>query len=132
MAARRTYVRPMAGWWKRDPFFLRYMAREATALFVVAYALVLLWGLARLAQGDAAFAGWLDALASPGAIAFHGVLLAVFLFHTWSWFRIMPKTLPPITVAGHRLTANVVTGLGLAASAGASMAMLLAFAALAA
>ena len=27
----RPYVRPMAGWWKRDPFFMRYMARELTA-----------------------------------------------------------------------------------------------------
>jgi len=30
--ARRPYVRPMKGWWKRDPFFVRYMWREVTAL----------------------------------------------------------------------------------------------------
>ena len=30
--ARRPYVRPMQGWWRRDPFFMRYMLREATAV----------------------------------------------------------------------------------------------------
>ncbi len=34
MSARRPYVRPMTGWWRRDPFFVRYMIREATALMV--------------------------------------------------------------------------------------------------
>ena len=56
---RRPYVRPMDGWWKRNPFFIRYMAREVTAVFVAAYAVVLLVGLVRLAQGEAAFNGWL-------------------------------------------------------------------------
>lgn len=132
MAIRRTYLRSMDGWWRRDPFFVRYMAREATAIFVVIYTLILLVGVIRLAQGEAAFAGWLDALRSPGAIAFHAFLLVVFLYHTWSWFRIMPKTLPPLSVAGHRLSAAAITALGLAASAAASAAMLLVFAVLAA
>ena len=26
----------MDGWWKRDSYFIRYMAREATAVFVAA------------------------------------------------------------------------------------------------
>jgi fumarate reductase subunit C len=125
MSARRQYVRPMDGWWRRDPRFLRYMAREATAPFVVAYALVLLVGIVRLSQGEAAFEGWLEALRSPGSIAFHGVLVAVFLYHSWSWFRIMPKTLRTLRVAGRRLPGWAITAAGLAASAAASLLMLL-------
>ena len=34
MAARRTYVRPMQGWWTKNPYFMKYMAREATAIYV--------------------------------------------------------------------------------------------------
>ncbi len=123
MALRRTYVRPMDGWWRRDPFFLHYMAREATAVFVVAYALILLAGAIRLAQGEAAFEGWLDSLASPLSIAFHVLLLAVFAYHTWSWFRIMPKTMPPVVVGGKRLSGAAITGLGVAAAAACSAAL---------
>ena len=111
MAMRHPYVRPMAGWWRRNPFFVRYMAREATAVFVAAYALVLLAGLVRLAQGREAFEAWLDALRSPWSIAFHALLVLAFVYHTWSWFRIMPKTLPPLGISPRAITAA-----GLAAS----------------
>ena len=30
MSNRRPYVRSMDGWWKRDAYFVRYMAREVT------------------------------------------------------------------------------------------------------
>jgi fumarate reductase subunit C len=117
MAIRRTYVRPMAGWWMRNTYFMRYMAREVTAFFVAAYALVLLAGLARLSQGHDAFEQWLDGLRSPWSIAFHVLLLAIFVYHTYSWFTIMPKTMAPVVVGGKRLSDAAITGLGLAASA---------------
>ena len=120
MPARRPYVRPMAGWWRTNPFYIVYMAREVTALFVAAYAIVLLVGVVRLAQGEAAFAGWLAALASPVSLAFHVFLLAVFLYHTWSWFAIMPKTMPPVIVGGHKLAPAAITALGIPAAIVAS------------
>ena len=123
MAIRRTYVRPMAGWWKRNPFFMRYMAREVTALFVAAYALVLQAGLVRLSQGHDAFEQWLDGMRSPLSIAFHLVLLAIFVYHTYSWFTIMPKTMAPVVVGGKRLSNATITGLGLAAAAVAGIAL---------
>jgi len=33
---RGPYLRPMGAWWRRDPFFMRYMLRESTALAVAA------------------------------------------------------------------------------------------------
>ena len=117
---RRTYVRPMDGWWRRDPFFLWYMAREATAVFVVLYAGILLVTLTRLAQGEESFEAWVRILSSPAAIALHVVVLAAFLYHTWSWFRIMPKTMPPVLIAGRRLGPNAITAAGLAAALAAS------------
>ncbi|HXZ49831.1 MAG TPA: hypothetical protein VEG27_12450 [Usitatibacter sp.] len=123
MAIRRTYLRPMDGWWRRDPFFLRYMAREATSVFVVAYALILLWGLVRLAEGEARFDAWLAWLASPLSVAFHVLLLAVFAYHTWSWFAIMPKTMPPVVVGGRRLPARAITAAGVAVAVAASAAL---------
>jgi fumarate reductase subunit C len=107
----------MGGWWRRDPFFVRYMIREATAVLVVAYAAVLLVGVIRLAQGEAAYGEWLEFLRSPLSIALHIGLLLGFLYHTWSWFRIMPKTMPMLVVAGRRVGPALITGGGLAISA---------------
>jgi len=115
-APRRPFVRPMAGWWRRDPFFVRYMVREATALAVLVYAIVLTVGVVRLAQGEAAFAGWLQALRSPASLLLHLVLLASFVVHAHSWFEIMPKTMPLIFVQGKRLAAAAIQRAGWAAT----------------
>jgi fumarate reductase subunit C len=128
---RRTYIRPMEGWWRRDRYFMHYMAREATAPFVVAYAVVLLAGLVRLSQGEQAFAAWLEGLASPVSIGLHSLLLLTFLYHTYTWFRIMPKTLPPIEVGGKRVGPTTITASGLAAAAVASILLLVVLVALA-
>lgn len=124
ISKRRPYVRPMAGWWKKNPYFIEYMVHEGTAFFVAAYGLVLLVGLMRLAQGEAAWNGWLDVLRSPLSIVFHLVLLLAMLYHSWTWFRIMPRTLPPMRLGGKRLSANAITTAGLSAAALASLLVL--------
>ena len=113
---RGPYVRPMRGWWRRDPFFVRYMVREATALAVLVYAIVLTVGVVRLAQGEAAFNGWLHALRSPVSLALHAVLLVSMIVHAHSWFEIMPKTMPIIVVGGRRLAARTIQRAGWAAT----------------
>lgn len=117
------YVRTMRGWWRRDPFFLRYMAREATALAVAAYAIVLLTGVWRLAQGEAQFNGWLRAMQGAPAIVLHLVLLAAMVYHALSWFAIMPKTMPMLFVRGQRVQARTITRAGLGAVVIASIAL---------
>jgi fumarate reductase subunit C len=114
----------MAGWWKRDPFFVRYMWREATALAVLAYAIVLMVGVLRLSQGEAAWNGWLDTLKSPLSLLFHLVLLVSFFIHAKSWFEIMPKTMPMMKVGGERLAAATITRTGWAAVVAASVVLL--------
>ncbi len=125
MAARRPYMRAMDGWWRRNAYFKKYMLREVTAFFVAAYALVLLAGVIRLSQGPAAFNEWLAGLGSRWSIGLHGILLVIFLYHTYSFFEIMPKTMPPVVVGGKRLSRAAVTNLGLLASAVASIAVFL-------
>jgi fumarate reductase subunit C len=102
----------MQGWWRRDPFFVRYMARELTALAVLVYAIVLCVGVLRLSQGEAAFNGWLAALKSPGSILLHLVLLFSFAVHAKSWFEIMPKTMPIMFMGGKRVEGSSITRTG--------------------
>lgn len=114
----------MDGWWKKNPFFVEYMIHESTALFVAAYAFVLLVGLIRLGQGEAAWNGWLAALRSPASIALHVVLLVAMAVHAKSWFEIMPKTMPMIHVGGKRLGAQTITRAGWAATLIASLVLI--------
>ena len=125
MSNRRPYVRSMDGWWKRDAYFVSYMVREVTALFVAAYALVLMVGVVRLGQGEAAFTHWLQYLKTPWMLVFHLIVLAVFFYHTWSWFKIMPKTLPIMFVGGKRVQPGTITATGVIASVVACLALLL-------
>jgi fumarate reductase subunit C len=108
----RAYVRPMQGWWRRDPFFVRYMIREITAFAVLAYSILLMFGVLRLAQGEAAFNGWLAALQSPGAMLFHVLLLVSMAVHAHSWFDIMPKTMPLLFSGGERVAARTIQRVG--------------------
>ncbi|MCP4378613.1 MAG: fumarate reductase subunit C [bacterium] len=113
---RKPYLRPIRGWWKRDSFYIHYLAMEATSLLIALYALILLFGLLRLWQGEAAFNGWLEALQSPLSVALHGLLLLVFAYHSYSWFKIMPKTLPAIYWRGTKLPQAVITRIGVSAA----------------
>jgi len=120
---RKPYVRPMQGWWRRDPFFVRYMVREVTALGVLAYAIVLAVGLVRLAQGEAAWNGWLQALRSPASLVLHAVLLVSMFVHAKSWFEIMPKTMPMILPSGQHIAPAAITRSGWAATVAASIVL---------
>ncbi|HSD75353.1 MAG TPA: hypothetical protein VLB75_11330 [Steroidobacteraceae bacterium] len=123
VSGRGPYLRPMQGWWRRNPFFVRYMIREATALIVALYALVLLAGVLCLSQGEAAWNSWLAALRGPVSIALHLLMLVAMIYHTYSWFEIMPKTMPAVLIGGKRVPATTVTLLGLVAAAASSLAL---------
>ena len=116
MSKRKPYVRPMEGWWKKNPYFVEYMVHESTALFVAAYALTLLVGLVRLSQGEAAWNGWLDAMKSPLAIIFHLALLVAIAYHAFTWFKLFPLTMPPVVVGGKKVAPDVIVRSGFTAA----------------
>ncbi len=108
MAARRPYVRPMAGWWRRNPFYIFYMLRESTAVFVALYALQLLYGLYMLSIGEAAFDTWLASLQHPLYLVFHTVALAAALLHAFTWFNVAPKAMPVLYLGTRRVADRTI------------------------
>jgi fumarate reductase subunit C len=123
MSAPKTYVRPMSGWWQRNPFYRAYIVREATCVAIIVYALILLVGLLRLTQGPEAFEAWRASLASPWSVVLHLVLLALVGYHAWTWFAIMPKTMPFIFVGGRRVSDRTIVTAGAAAAVLASIVL---------
>lgn len=121
---RRPYVRPIDSLWWAKPPYLAYTLRETTGIFIAAYALVLLAGVICLAFGENAYNAWLGFLASPWSLALHAVILVAMLFHVWTWFAIMPKTMPRIIVGGRYVKPWIITAAGVAVATLASLALL--------
>ena len=123
---RRPYLRevPRTRWFLRHPRYLRYMAREITCVFIGAYTVMLLVGVARLAEGPAAYEGFVRALQHPASIAFHVLALGFSLYHRYTWFALTPKALP-IHVGGTRVPDGVIAGAHYAGWALLSAAVLL-------
>jgi fumarate reductase subunit C len=97
------------------------MLREASALCLAAYALVLLAGLVALWRGEPAWLAWRAALATPLSVALHALALPVVAYHALTWFQVLPKTLPTLPPAW---TPRRITAAALALSAGLSLALL--------
>ena len=121
MPATRTYVRPMQGWWRRNPYFVRYMIREGSSVFLGTYAVILLVGLLRLSQGQAAWDAWVAALTSPWSILFHWLALLTVGYHAYTWWKVAPKTAPDIRVRGRPLPEVLITAGGCAGTIATSV-----------
>ena len=121
MAQVRTYTRPMGGWWRKNPYFVRYMIREASSVFLAIYTVILLVGLYRLTQGEAAWDAWRAALTSPASVLFHWLALLTVGYHAYTWWKVAPKTAPDLRIGGRPLPELLVTAGGCLATLGTSV-----------
>ena len=122
---RRPYLRPIDRHWWAKPPYLAYTVREATGIAIAAYALVLMAGVICLALGRSAYDAWLGFIASPLSLALHVIFLVAMVFHVWTWFAIMPKTMPRLIVGGRYVEPQLITRVGIAVAALASLGLLL-------
>jgi fumarate reductase subunit C len=111
----------MNGWWRRNPFFVRYMVREGSAVFLAIYAVILLIGVLRLSQGEGAYSAWLAAMTDPWAIVFHWCALLTVAYHAYTWWKVMPKTMPMLHAGGRRIPEITLSAVGWAAWLAASL-----------
>lgn len=121
MAQVRPYVRPMKGWWQRNPYFVRYMIRETSSVFLAIYAIILLVGLLRLTEGRAEYEAWRAALANPLSILFHVLALLTVSYHAYTWWLVAPKTAPDLRVGGKPVPDVAISAGGWVATLGASI-----------
>ncbi len=94
MSKRKPYQRPItATWWMSNPFFVRYIIREGSSIFVMLFSLELFYGLYSVSLGEHAWSEFVSWLVSPGAFVFHFVCLIATLIHSITWFQLAPKTM---------------------------------------
>ena len=117
MAAVKTFVRPMQGWWRKNPYFVRYMIREGSCVFLAIYGVILLVGAVPMGSDDA----WRAALTNPFSILFHWRALLTVGYHAYTWWKVSPKTAPDILIAGRPIPEALIAGGGLLATIGTSI-----------
>ncbi len=91
----RPYVREVAKntWYLHRRRDVLHMVDETSSVLIGAYALLLLFGLKALADGEAAYLLYLERLGSPLSIGFHWLVIVFALFNSVSWFRLTPKAM---------------------------------------
>jgi fumarate reductase subunit C len=124
--SRRPYVRTIQrSWWLGHRRYVVYMLRELTCVFVGLYCVVLVVGLFRLAQGRAAWDGFVAALSSPPGAVFQLVCLAFAAYHSVTWFALTPKAMP-LVMHGAPVPGSAIVGAHYAAWIAVSLAILIA------
>ena len=92
----KPYVRTLSKttWFLSQPRYKRYMAREVTCIFILAYTFLLICALGSLADGPDAFQDFLNSLRSPWGVLFNLAVLVVTAYHSLSWFVVTPQAMP--------------------------------------
>jgi len=96
--SRQPYVRPVSKttWYMRKGRYRIYMLREMTCLLVGVYSMLLIFGLAALAEGSAeSWNAFLASQQNSAMVTFHALALIYFLiYQTFAWFELAPKAMP--------------------------------------
>jgi len=110
-----SYRRPMSRtWWLHNRAYFLFMVREFTSIFIAAYLVLFLVMVHRLTQGRDAYDAYLRFLATPGMLVFHSVALVFALFHTITWFSILPKVVV-VRLGEEQVPGWIVAGVNFAA-----------------
>jgi fumarate reductase subunit C len=130
--ARRPYVQEVDRyrWWITDKrfnrsFYLDYMAREASCIFIALYCLLMVWGLGALASGPEAFTAFIGAMQSPFGLVVQLLILAFTVYHAVTWFKLAPMGMKPVRKpGGKRVPAATIVQAMYAAWAGSTVVTL--------
>src|SRR4051794_40065933 len=88
----KEYRRPVrSDWFLQKKSYTLFMLRELTAVFAAGYAIFLIVLVSRASQGPAAFDALVASLSSPLSIVLHLLVLAMVLYHAYTWFSLLPK-----------------------------------------
>ena len=104
------YRRPVSVWWwtRKRSYFL-FVMRELSSLFIAWLVLYLLLFIRAVAQGEVAYADFLDRASSPWLVALNLVAFAFLLLHTVTWFSLTPQAMV-VSVRGRRVPAVAILG----------------------
>lgn len=103
------YPKMPATWWLTKRAYFLFMLRELSSVFIAIFLVVWLIQIYQLSNGPAAYAAFVQRLASPGWISFHVIALLFALYHSCTWFSLTSKV-QVVRMGGRQLPPSFVTG----------------------
>lgn len=105
---RKPYVREITPtWWKSSAFYKFYMLRESTAIAVLWFSIVLIYGVFSITSIEGII-NFISFLRNPIVLVLNIIALAAALLHTKTWFDLTPKAVNIITKSGNKLAPCVL------------------------
>ncbi len=98
-----------ATWWLKKRVYLLFILRELTSVFIAAYLVLVLVLLHKISVGRLAYEAYFQFLANPGMITFHVIALVAALYHTYTWFILVPNIVI-VRVSRIRVPKSIVSG----------------------
>ena len=90
----KTYIKKMPIlWWTKRASYLWFIIRELTSLAVAYFAILLLFLIRSLSQGEEAYFQFIEFLKTPMMILLNMIVLVCLLYHSVTWFNLAPKAI---------------------------------------
>lgn len=94
-------------WWTKRTSHLLFITRELTSLAVAYFAIILLFLIRALSQGQEAYNEFIALLKSPTVMLLSMIALCGLIFHSVTWFNLAPKAMV-IKVGKRRVPAVLI------------------------
>jgi succinate dehydrogenase subunit C len=96
------YHRKMpVNWWLGRWNYTWFILRELSSAFVAYWVIITLVQIAALTRGPQNYAAFEACMARPGMVILNLIAFIFILFHTLSWFRLVPQAMLP-RIGGQR------------------------------
>lgn len=96
-------------WWLRKWYYLKFVLRELSAIFVAYFVVITLLQIHSLSRGFEAYARFEERMRNPLMIALNAISFLFVLFHTITWFNLAPRAMV-VRLGGKRVPNALIEG----------------------
>lgn len=96
-------------WWLRRWYYLKFVLRELSSIFVAYFVVITLLQIHSLSRGPEAYARFEERMRNPLMIALNAISFLFVLFHTITWFNLAPRAMV-VRLGGKRVPDTLIAG----------------------
>ena len=96
-------------WWLRKWYYLKFVLRELSSIFVAYFVVITLLQIHSLSRGPEAYARFEGRMRNPLMIALSAISFLFVLFHTITWFNLAPRAMV-MRLGGKRVPDTLIAG----------------------